>query len=69
VINDLEKNHPGTKFQIVNFYDKIKPMLDKSDEKINYCVICDEPTTTKICKSCELLERLKKEGIIRSVSS
>ena len=66
-INDLEKNHPGTKIQIVSFYDKIKPMLDKNDEKISYCRICDEPASQEICKSCELLERLRKQGIIKGV--
>ena len=67
MINDLEKNHPGTKFQIVSFYDKLKPMLDKTGEGVNYCKICDEPTAMEICKSCELLEKLKKDGGIKEV--
>jgi len=68
MINDLEKNHPGTKFQIVNFYDKLKPMLDKTGGGVNYCKICDEPTAMEICKSCELLEKLKKDGVIKEVA-
>ena len=67
MINDLEKNHPGTKIQIVNFYARLKPMLEKNPEGINYCKICDEPTTMEICKSCELLEKLREEGVIKEI--
>ena len=67
MINDLEKNHPGTKFQIVNFYDRLKPMLDKTGEGVNYCKLCDEPTAMEICKSCELLKKLKRDGVIREI--
>lgn len=68
MINDLEKSHPGTKLQIVSFYDRLKPMLVQSGEGIKYCNICDEPTTMKICKSCELLEKLRKDGVIKELA-
>lgn len=66
ILKDLEEKYPGTKYQIIVFYDKIKILL--SDEikkirekkvKINYCKYCREPTSREICKSCELIEKLE----------
>lgn len=75
IIHKLEKKYPGTKYQIISFYDKIRPllleknkMIEKREEKIekqeqenkmNYCKICNEPTSRIVCKTCELIERLK----------
>ena len=62
LINELEHKYPGTKYQIVRFYDKLKPILIKQmklDGKMNYCKICKEPTSRDVCKVCELLKRLK----------
>ena len=64
-INALEKKYPGTKLQIVKFYDKIKSILledfkkRKNNIKIKYCNECGEPSSKKICKTCELIKELK----------
>lgn len=42
IIKNFEKVH-----------DKIQKL--KTDEKLNYCEICGEPSRNKICKMCELL--------------
>lgn len=66
IFHNLEKKYPGTKYQIVRFYDKIKPILlenvkkDREKEiKLNYCRYCGEPTSREFCKACELIEKLK----------
>jgi len=62
IIDRLEKKYPGTKYQIVRFYDKLKPILLKRVKpkgKVKYCKICKEPTSRDICEACELLEKLK----------
>ncbi len=60
-LNDLEKTDPSVKFAVVNFYDEIKPLLEKEygHMEMNACKICGEPTPGTICKSCQLLERYR----------
>lgn len=58
ILNDLEEKRPGTKLQIVNFYDKIRPFTVRDvKEKINYCK-CGEPTSREVCRVCEILGEL-----------
>lgn len=66
LIYKLEKKYPGTKYQIISFYDKIKPILLEKIEKtrkiktrVSCCKSCGEPTSKEICKACELIEKLK----------
>jgi uncharacterized protein (TIGR00269 family) len=56
MINDLEKKHPGIKFTILKFVEKIRPtlrlMLGK--EELKECVECGEPTTNMLCRACQI---------------
>ncbi len=57
MINDIEEKYPGTKLQVVRFYDKIKP---EAPEMIkNNCKVCGAPASQPVCKSCELSEKAK----------
>lgn len=57
-INDLELSYPGSKFSILSGFEKLKGMLTIPWTKLEVCEKCGEPTAQKICKVCELLERL-----------
>jgi len=60
LLNEFENNHPGTKYSIVNSFLEILPLLkDKYREKIGVCKECKEPTSSEICKVCELRMRIK----------
>lgn len=59
MINNLEEKYPGTKLQVVRFYDKMKPQMPEKDIQINHCKICGETSSQVICRSCELLEKAK----------
>jgi uncharacterized protein (TIGR00269 family) len=70
MLNSLEKQRPGTKLQIVSFYDRLKPfIIQKTGEKIEYCR-CGEPTSQtkdaegvmRLCRACRLLEKLGVSG-------
>ncbi len=62
-LDEFEREHPGTKYQIVRFHERIKSLLSvKQKEKFRYCKICGEPTTQEICKACELRSRLEKNS-------
>lgn len=62
VINNLEEKYPGTKLQIVNFYDRIRPMIiQRTGRKIRHCSECKEPSSQDVCKACELLKGIRKK--------
>lgn len=64
LLNQLEKNNPLAKQEIINYFLKILPKLRKrfqTDKKINYCVVCKEPAKDKLCQTCKILSLLKAQ--------
>jgi len=59
-LNQLEANHPNSKFMILRMFDRLKPQLARivPEFEMRRCKSCGEPTSTNICKSCELLKGL-----------
>ena len=64
-LNQLEANHPNSKFMILRMFDRLKPQLAQivPEFEMRRCKSCGEPTSAIICKSCELLKGL---GLKRS---
>lgn len=58
ILNDLEEKHPGIKFSIFKSIERIRPALEDMAKKegLNECVECGEPTTDRICRTCQLLK-------------
>ncbi len=62
MLNDFEAKNHGVKNNIINSYLEIMPLLKqkyKSDDPINFCSKCREPTSGEVCTACELLAKLK----------
>jgi len=62
-IDKWEERTPGTKFAILNSYDKIREILDTNitdDIHVNRCRICGAPSAGDICKSCAMEMELKR---------
>jgi uncharacterized protein (TIGR00269 family) len=59
-LNTLETNHPNSKFMILRMFDRMKPKLAEAvpEFEMKNCEVCGEPTSTTMCKSCELLQEL-----------
>ncbi|MFH1821070.1 MAG: TIGR00269 family protein [Methanobacteriota archaeon] len=59
-LNRLETNHPNSKFMILRMFEQIKPHLTNvlPDFEMRKCENCGEPTSSKLCKTCELLQGL-----------
>lgn len=59
-INDLEANHPNTKFMILRMFDRLRPELARCapEFEVRRCELCGEPTSANVCKACELLKQL-----------
>lgn len=62
MIDILEKNHPGIKFQLFESNKKIREILRKSittDEPPKNCKKCGEITSADVCQACTLKEEIK----------
>lgn len=62
-INSMEMKYPGTKFNILETFDRLNPCIkkvarerheEKGKGKILRCRRCREPSSRAICKTCEL---------------
>jgi uncharacterized protein (TIGR00269 family) len=64
ILNNLEKDTPGTRHALLQSYDSIIDALSKSypPAQLKECTGCGEPTLSEFCKSCSMLQELKKMG-------
>ncbi|MEN2984591.1 MAG: TIGR00269 family protein [Dictyoglomaceae bacterium] len=61
ILGDIEEQFPGTKIRFFNnFLKKIYPLLiNKKEDKIKKCKICNEPSASEICSVCNLKLKLQ----------
>jgi len=61
-LNELEQKHTGIKFTLYRSFEKIQPTIEKIVEKNedNVCLKCMEPTTNRICRSCQILQEVEE---------
>ncbi|MCL4412954.1 MAG: TIGR00269 family protein [Candidatus Thermoplasmatota archaeon] len=60
-IDRWEERTPGTKFAILNSYDRIREILDHNIlPNMNKCKICGAPTAGEICKSCTMKREMEE---------
>jgi uncharacterized protein (TIGR00269 family) len=62
VLNNLEKDTPGTRHALLQSYDSIRDSLARSNPpaKLKECSVCGEPTLSELCKSCSMIQDLEK---------
>jgi len=58
-LNRMELKRPGTKFIVYRTALKMSPQRDKLEFK-GRCERCGEPTTGKICRTCQMLDEFTK---------
>jgi uncharacterized protein (TIGR00269 family) len=61
LVNTIEAKTPKTKEKIVLWYLKYKKILPLTEEKIDFCSICKEPSANVVCNACLLLEEIRKQ--------
>lgn len=61
MLDEMEKNYPGTKFSILRSFLGLKPLLGKQkmEGSVKVCKECGEPTSTEVCGACRQLEKVK----------
>lgn len=60
MLNRAEERHAGLKFTIFKSIEKIRPALEGIAKKgeLRECSECGEPTTEKVCKTCQMLRQV-----------
>ena len=60
MLNRMEEKHSGIKFTIFKSIEKIRPALEELAKKegLRECSECEEPTTAKVCKTCQMLRQI-----------
>jgi uncharacterized protein (TIGR00269 family) len=57
-LNTLETESPGTKFSVLNTFYRLLPcvreLVKEAKVELVRCEKCGEPSSQKICKTCEL---------------
>jgi len=57
-LNNVEENRPGTKLNILKFFQK-SFKTDKKPVNLHECQICGEPSSALTCKACEMQRDLQ----------
>lgn len=61
MLNRMDAKHAGIKFTIFNSIERIRPALEELAKKegLGECSECGEPTTARICRTCQLLKSIR----------
>lgn len=62
LLNNYEKDNPGTKINIVSAYDSFVKNIKKPEPKINLCKKCKEPSSLEICRACQILGKINEKS-------
>lgn len=62
-LNRMERNHPTTKFKVLRMFDRIRNYLPEElgRAELESCEICGEPSTGRLCRACQLLDKIGVE--------
>jgi uncharacterized protein (TIGR00269 family) len=61
MLNRMEEKHPGMKVTIFKSIERIRPALEETAQKegLGECLECGEPTTDRVCRTCQMLKKMK----------
>lgn len=60
-LNNNEDAYPGLKNNIMESFKKILTFENDISTNLNECKICGEPTSSEICKACEIKELVSQD--------
>ncbi|MFW5990706.1 MAG: TIGR00269 family protein [Candidatus Nanoarchaeia archaeon] len=59
MLNNFEKRNPSIKYNILHFQQTMKGYIELSKiPEIGLCEKCGEPSSAKVCKACEIVEKI-----------
>ena len=59
-LNVSEDEYPGVKNNVMESFKKILTFENEISTSLNECEVCGEPTSSNVCKACELKELISK---------
>ena len=61
ILDNTEGEFPGTKYSILRFFQRTKPLLAKQFRaaELKECKKCGEPSSQGICRACQQLQKLQ----------
>ena len=60
-LNVSEDQHPGVKVNVMESFKQILNFENDINTNLNECEVCGEPTSSNICKACELKDLISKD--------
>lgn len=63
-LNNAEDKNPGVKQNIMKSFQKILAFDNDINTHLNECTICGEPTSSEICKACEIKKEIEELDIL-----
>ena len=61
-LNVSEDKYPGIKNNVMKSFNQILTFDDEITARLNECELCGEPTSSEVCKACELKESLLSDS-------
>lgn len=60
-IDEMDRNHPGTKFQMLKSTDQLIKILREMEApaEMTTCRVCGDPASGDVCKCCDMLEKIE----------
>ncbi len=61
MLNRMEARHAGTKFTLLKAMERLRPALEETVTKEGFgtCVECGEPSAADLCKTCEMMRKIR----------
>lgn len=62
MLDDFDRRYAGTKHSIVSSFLELLPLLRRGKKgRLGFCRMCGEPAANEVCKSCELVGKIKNQ--------
>lgn len=62
-LDEMESKRPTTKYALLRSYDRLFPYLQEQLTcDVTVCNQCGEPSVNSLCKTCKMLERIRKHS-------
>jgi uncharacterized protein (TIGR00269 family) len=61
MLNEFERKHAGTKYSVMRGYERLSAFLPgaQPERTLARCERCGEASASRICKACEIIEKMK----------
>jgi uncharacterized protein (TIGR00269 family) len=64
MLDKVEENRAGVKYTIFRSIERVRPALEELDKRegLTECSECGEPTSEKVCRTCQILKQMARSA-------